>query len=44
VLRRIGERSQPFVACDAISPVSAEVARREGVWIILGGRLLTPAA
>jgi hypothetical protein len=44
VLRKIGERSQPFVACDAIAPISAELARREGVWIIVEGRLLTPAA
>jgi len=44
VLRKIGERSQPFVACDAIGSISAELARREGVWIIVEGRLLTPAA
>ena len=44
VLRKIGERSQPFVACDAIAPISAELARREGVWVIVEGRLLTPAA
>ena len=44
VLRKVGERSQPFVACDAIAPISAELARREGVWIIVEGRLLTPAA
>ena len=44
VLRKIGERAQPFVACDAITPISAELARREGVWIIVEGRLLTPAA
>jgi vacuolar-type H+-ATPase subunit I/STV1 len=44
VLRKVGERSQPFVACDAITPISAELARREGVWIIVEGRLLTPAA
>ncbi len=44
VLRKIGERAQPFVACDAIAPISAELARREGVWIIVEGRLLTPAA
>jgi hypothetical protein len=44
VLGKIGERAQPFVACDAIAPISAELARREGVWIIVEGRLLTPAA
>ena len=44
VLRKVGERAQPFVACDAITPISAELARREGVWIIVEGRLLTPAA
>ena len=44
VLRKFGERAQPFVACDAIAPISAELARREGVWIIVEGRLLTPAA
>jgi hypothetical protein len=44
VLRKVGERSQPFVACDAIGSISAELARREGVWIIVEGRLLTPAA
>ena len=44
VLRKIGERAQPFVACDAIAPIAAELARREGVWIIVEGRLLTPAA
>ena len=44
VLRKIGERAQPFVACDAITPISAELARRESVWIIVEGRLLTPAA
>jgi hypothetical protein len=44
VLRKVGERSQPFVACDAIAPISAELARREGVWIIVEGRLLSPAA
>ena len=44
VLRKVGERAQPFVACDAIAPISAELARREGVWIIVEGRLLTPAA
>jgi hypothetical protein len=44
VLRKIGERSQPFVACDAITSISAELARREGVWVIVEGRLLTPAA
>jgi hypothetical protein len=44
VLRKVGERAQPFVACDAITPISAELARREGVWIIVEGRLLTHAA
>ena len=44
VLRKVGERAQPFVACDAIAPISAELAQREGVWIIVEGRLLTPAA
>ena len=44
VLGKLGERAQPFVACDAIAPISAELARREGVWIIVEGRLLTPAA
>jgi len=44
VLRKVGERAQPFVACDAIAPISAELARREGVWVIVEGRLLTPAA
>ena len=44
LLRKVGERAQPFVACDAIAPISAELARREGVWIIVEGRLLTPAA
>ena len=44
VLRKVGERAQPFIACDAIAPISAELARREGVWIIVEGRLLTPAA
>jgi vacuolar-type H+-ATPase subunit I/STV1 len=44
VLQKVGERSQPFVACDAIGSISAELARREGVWIIVEGRLLTPAA
>ena len=44
VRRKVGERAQPFVACDAIAPISAELARREGVWIIVEGRLLTPAA
>ena len=44
VLRKVGERTQPFVACDAIAPISAELARREEVWVIVEGRLLTPAA
>ena len=44
VLRKVGERAQPFVACDAIAPISAELARREGVWVIVEGRLVTPAA
>jgi hypothetical protein len=44
LLRKAGERSQPFVACDTISPVSTELAGREGVWVILEGRLLAPAA
>jgi len=44
VLRKVGERAQPFVACDAIGSISAELARREGVWIIVEGRLVTPAA
>ncbi|MCX7429834.1 MAG: hypothetical protein NTY17_02315 [Planctomycetia bacterium] len=44
VLRKVGERAQPFVACDAIAPISAELAQREGVWIIVEGRILTPAA
>jgi len=44
VLRKVGERAQPFVACDAIAPISAELARREGVWIIVEGRLMSPAA
>jgi hypothetical protein len=44
VLRKLGERAQAFVACDAIAPVSAELASREGVWVIREGRLLTPAA
>ena len=44
VLQKIGERSQAFVACDAISPVSVELANREGVWVIREGRLLTEAA
>jgi cell division protein FtsL len=44
VLTKAGERSQPFVACDAISPISVELARREGVWVIVKGRLVTPAA
>jgi hypothetical protein len=44
VLRKVGERSQPFVACDAIGSISAELARREGVWIIVEGRLVAPAA
>ena len=44
VLRKIGERSQAFVACDTIAPVPAELARREGVWVIVEGRLLPEAA
>ena len=44
VLRKVGERSQPFVACDAIGSISTELARREGVWIIVEGRLVSPAA
>jgi hypothetical protein len=44
VLTKAGERVQPFVACDLISPLSKELAGREGVWIILDGRLLTAAA
>jgi hypothetical protein len=44
VLRKIGERAQPFGACDAMTPISAELARREGVWIIVAGRLMSPAA
>ena len=44
VLRKVGERSQPFVACDAIGSISAELARREGVWIIVEGRLVAPSA
>jgi hypothetical protein len=44
VMRKAGQQAQGFVACDAIGPIPAEMARREGVWVILVGRLLEPAA
>jgi predicted nucleic acid-binding Zn-ribbon protein len=44
LLAKAGERTQPFVACDAIDPIPAELARREGVWVIVDGKLLTSAA
>ncbi len=44
VMRKAGQEAQAFVACDAIDPIPAEMARREGVWVIRKGRLLEPAA
>ena len=44
VLRKAGQQAQAFVACDQINLVPAEIARREGVWVIHKGRLLEPAA
>jgi hypothetical protein len=44
VMRKAGQQAQGFVACDAIGAIPAEMARREGVWVILRGRLLEPAA
>jgi hypothetical protein len=44
VMRRAGQEAQAFVACEAIDPIPAEMARREGVWVIRKGRLLEPAA
>jgi len=32
------------VAWDASDPIHADMARREGVWVIRKGRLLEPAA
>jgi hypothetical protein len=43
VLGKAGRRVQSFVACEAIDPIPAELARREGVWVIQEGRLLTAA-
>jgi DNA repair exonuclease SbcCD ATPase subunit len=44
VMRKAGQQAQGFVACDAIDAIPAQMARREGVWVILKGRLLEPAA
>jgi hypothetical protein len=44
VMRKAGQQAQAFVACEQINPIPAEIARREGVWVILRGRLLEPAA
>jgi FtsZ-binding cell division protein ZapB len=44
IVRKSGRPAQPFVACDAIGPLAAELARKEEVWVILKGRLVTPAA
>jgi hypothetical protein len=44
VMRKAGHQAQPFVACDAIDAIPAEIARREHVWVILKGRMLEPAA
>jgi hypothetical protein len=44
IVRKSGRPAQPFVACDAIGPLAAELARKEQVWVILKGRLVTPAA
>jgi hypothetical protein len=44
VLRKAGQQAQAFVACDQINPIPAEIARREGVWVIHKGWLLEPVA
>jgi DNA polymerase III alpha subunit (gram-positive type) len=44
LVRRSGSPAQPFVACEAIGPLAAELARKENVWVILKGRLLPSAA
>jgi len=44
LLRKAGFQAQAFVACDAIDAYVANLARRDDVWIIVRGRLLTPAA
>lgn len=38
-MRKAGQEAQAFVACDAIDPIPAEMARREGVLLIRKGRL-----
>lgn len=44
IVRKSGSQAQPFVACEAIGPLAAELARKENVWVILKGRLLSSAA
>jgi hypothetical protein len=44
LLQKAGHQAQAFVACDQINPIPAEMARRDGVWVIRKGRLLEPAA
>ena len=38
-MRKAGQEAQAFVACDASDPIPADMARREGVWVIRKGRL-----
>jgi hypothetical protein len=38
------QEAQAFVAWDASDLIPADMARREGVWVIRKGRLLEPAA
>lgn len=44
LLRKVGLAAQAFVACEAVDDYVATLARREDVWIIVKGRLLSPAA
>ena len=44
IVRKSGSQAQPFVVCEAIGPLAAELARKENVWVILKGRLLSSAA
>jgi hypothetical protein len=44
LLRKAGFEAQSFVACEAVHDHVAALARRDDVWIIVRGRLLSPAA
>jgi hypothetical protein len=44
LLRKAGFEAQAFVACDVVHEHVVALARREEVWIIVKGRLLSPAA